>query len=109
MDPLGEYKYKTTNIFKAFLHEMNPFNLDGAFARQAISISDTIGAAAAKLIGNSEGAKAALNSAVKNSGQAILDESNAGKGAKVAYWGALGVSATAIATASGFGIAEFAG
>ena len=112
VDPLGMYEYKTTNVFKAFLHEMNPINADGALRRQVKSISYAIGGSIAWLIGNKElkqGAKEVLKESVNNSGQAILDESNAGKMAKTMYWGSLGISVAATITAGGFGVAELMG
>ena len=38
VDILGLYEYDTANVWVAFVHESNPWNSDGTFSRQAISI-----------------------------------------------------------------------
>jgi hypothetical protein len=43
VDPYGLYKYDTSNWFIAFVHESNPFNSDGGFYQQALSIGKFLG------------------------------------------------------------------
>jgi hypothetical protein len=105
VDPFGLYQYDTSNLGLAFLHEINPFNIDSAFASQAISIGDAMGGTVAHIVGYHSGAQEVLNEAVQMSGQAVLDDACAGKGAKAAYWGALGISVAADLTAGGLMIA----
>jgi len=40
IDPLGLYTYDTSNMGMAFLHEVNPFNADGAFWRGSAAYVD---------------------------------------------------------------------
>jgi RHS repeat-associated protein len=74
------------------------WNPDSAVGRQFVSIGDAIGSTLARPF-YPEGARTVWQEAVNNSGQSLLDESCAGKGARRAYWGAIGVSAAANAAA----------
>jgi RHS repeat-associated protein len=71
---------------------------NSAVGRQFVSIGDAFGSTLARPF-YPEAARNVWNEAVNNSGQAIMDESCAGKGARTAYWGAIGVSAAATAVA----------
>jgi len=71
---------------------------NSAVGRQFVSIGDAFGSTLARPF-YPEGAKQVFQDSIKNSGQAILDESCAGKGARAAYWGAIGVAAAADAAA----------
>ena len=73
--------------------------------RQFTSIGDAFGGSLAYVSGYRSGAQQVLQEAVNNSGYAILEEECAGKGAKIAYWGAIGISAAADITAGGLMIA----
>lgn len=85
-DPLGLYEYGTANWFVGWLHELNPFNMDG-------SINNQFAGGWAMLLGDME-------VAADLSGYGQLEEACAGTGAKVAYWGSLGGSAAAISVPS---------
>jgi RHS repeat-associated protein len=84
---------------------------DSTVGRQFISIGDAFGSGVAGYWGwftmNDNLMAAAgqlLRESANNSGWAILDEECAGIGARIAYGGALGVSATAAAIAIGHGV-----
>jgi len=84
--------------------ELAFWNPNSAVGRQFVSIGDAFGSTLARPF-YPEQARNVWNEAVNNSGQAILDEECAGKGARTAYWGALGISAAADLTAGGLIIA----
>jgi len=101
------------NLYQAFASNpvmfRDPFGFVSAWAfwdpesavgRQFVSIGDAFGSTLARPF-YPEGARQVFQEAVNNSGQAILDEECAGKGAKTAYWGAIGVSAVGVAGAGG--------
>ena len=76
---------------------------NSAVGRQFVSIGDAFGSTLARPF-YPEGAEKVFQDSIKNSGQAILDENCAGKGARAAYWGAIGISASALTIATGAGI-----
>jgi RHS repeat-associated protein len=69
--------------------------------RQLTSIGDAMGGILALALGDPDAAREAFLSATANSGHALLDEMCAPTAAYAAYYGALGTSAAAAATATG--------
>ncbi|MEI6166492.1 MAG: RHS repeat-associated core domain-containing protein [bacterium] len=84
-DAFGLYTYTTANPVLGFIHQMNPWNMDG-------SANSQIAAGFAAAMGDRATAE-------QLSGMGQMDSECAGKGAKAAYWGAIGLSAVGVSGA----------
>ena len=88
IDPFGLYSW---------LNEFNPFDLNSTMSRQAIGMWQGVKGCSLSLVGKTDAANEAFRISAANSGQAILKELNAPRGAYYAYYGSI-ATATLAAT-----------
>ena len=113
VDPRGLCKLDSEDR-GGFWSEINPFNLDGSFARQALSITDSMGGMVGLAVGKLTGDQSMVDAAWNQIGGAY-DDSALGQTANGPGWakygtrGALGVAAVGTTIATGGLIWEVAG